>query len=115
MSFWYWAILGGCLFSYAQTSVRYSNDYEAVVDIISEEYEAGPWLIYDCKKGHWVCVLETYSKICDEKREREKANANLQTFSCASIASFANKKSCFQRQLFLTTHHHGTRFCRKDI
>ncbi len=100
--------------SFAQESGRYSNNFDVMTDIISEEYEAGPWLIYDCEKKNWVCVMEEFSKNCEEKREKEKKDPELLRHSCANVGSFPNKKSCFQRQLYLTTHHHGSRFCVKE-
>jgi hypothetical protein len=98
----------------AQQAEYYSNDFDAVTDIISDEYEAGPWLIYDCQKKNWVCVMEEFYKKCEEKRKLELNDAALVNYSCSHVGKFPNKKACFQRQLFLTTHHHGVRFCIKD-
>lgn len=89
------------------------SGYDPVTDIIADNYEAGPFLIYDCDQKHWVCVLESYYKDCQEKRHRDAEHGTFY-HSCAPIGKFPTKKSCFQRILFLTTHHHGTRFCIKD-
>lgn len=97
----------------AQTSDKVLAGYDPKTDIISEKYEAGPYLIYDCQEGHWVCVLEEYYKECETKRARDLASAGVK-HSCAPIGIFPTKKSCFQRQLFLTTHNQGNRFCIKD-
>lgn len=82
-------------------------------DIISDDYQAGAFLIYNCEKKHWVCVLENYYKECQDQRAQD--NKNRGTFhTCAPIGKFPSKKSCFQRVLYLTSHNHGDRFCLKD-
>ena len=86
------------------------NGYDPKVDIISEKYEAGQHLIYDCEAGHYVCVLESYYKECDEKRNKDLHDKKV-NLSCASIATLPNKKSCFQKQLFMVSQNHGNKFC----
>lgn len=83
-------------------------------DIISEKYDAGPYLIYDCEEHHWVCVQQSHFESCKEERKRDLAASEKLFHSCSPIGKFPTKKSCFQRQLFLTTHNHGNRFCIKD-
>lgn len=90
------------------------SGFDVKTDIIADNYEAGNALIYDCVEKHWVCVTSTYFDECREKREKAKSDQDSVTLPCAQIAHFPNKKSCFQRQLFMTTHHHGDRFCVKD-
>ncbi len=87
--------------------------FDPKVDIIADNYEAGPFLIYDCKEKHWVCVTGPYFKECEEKRLAE-AGLTGTHHSCAAVGEFPTKKSCFQRLLFMTTHQHGSRFCIKD-
>lgn len=86
------------------------NDYDPKVDIISEDYEAGPYLIYDCVQKHYVCVLESYYKECEENRVYDVALNKEQT-RCTPISQHLNKKSCFQKQLLLVSRNHGTRSC----
>ena len=81
-------------------------------DIISDEYEAGAFLIFNCEKKHWVCVLETHYKDCQDKRLEEVKKGGV-THSCAPIGQFPSKKSCFQRVLYMTSHNYGDRFCVK--
>lgn len=88
--------------------------FDPRTDIIADNYDAGPFLIYDCKEKHWVCVMEDFYKECGEKRTRDLASTEETTHSCAPVGEFPTKKSCFQRQLFMTTHNHGDRFCIKD-
>lgn len=87
--------------------------YDPVEDAIADNYEAGPFLIYDCQEKHWVCVLESYYKECGKKRLKDGTDKRTH-HSCAPIGEFPTKKSCFQRMLYMTTHNHGTRFCVKD-
>jgi hypothetical protein len=98
----------------ADDQLQVKLTYDPLVDVISEKYEAGPYLIYDCQEKHWVCVLEPYFIACEDQRKMDSSLIENAKHSCAPIGKFPNKISCFQRQLFLTTHHHGDRFCIKD-
>ncbi len=82
-------------------------------DIISDDYEAGAFLIYNCEKKHWVCVLEDYYKDCQASRLSDEKKEGVY-HSCAPIGEFPSKKSCFQRVLYLTSHNYGDRFCVKN-
>lgn len=82
-------------------------------DQISDKYEAGLHLIYDCKDGHWVCVRKEFYKECEESRAEGLAKKQVR-FNCAPIGPMASKKACYQRVLYLTTHNHGHRFCIND-
>jgi hypothetical protein len=84
--------------------------FDPKVDIIAENYEAGAYLIYDCEEGHWVCVTAAYYKECELKREQD-LQTDLVRGRCAPLGGLPTKKSCFQRQLFMTGHNHGNRFC----
>lgn len=94
----------------ADSGEKVLNDYDPKVDIISDKYEAGPFLIYDCLDKHYVCVLESYFNDCAEAREKDIHNKELK-MSCAPISKHLNKKSCFQKQLFMVSQNHGNRFC----
>jgi hypothetical protein len=93
---------------------RFIVGYDVKTDLIADNYEAGAFLIYDCVEKHWVCVLEEYSKDCHEKRLKDLESRDSPIYSCAPIGVFPNKRSCFQRMLFMITHNHGTRFCIKS-
>ena len=110
---WFFLGLLAMTFASADDGPRSLAGYDPLVDIISENYEAGSYLIYDCEEGHWTCVLESYYTDCAQKRKRDLASTK-ETHSCAPIGEFPTKKSCFQRQLFYTTHGFGQRFCMKD-
>lgn len=100
-------------FAFADNQLRVRLTYDPLIDDISDKYQAGPYLIYDCLERHWVCVLESYYSLCHEQRKKDLDLVENDLFSCAPIGKFPNKISCFQRQLFLTTHHHGDTFCIK--
>lgn len=82
--------------------------------LISEEYEEGRFLIYNCENKHWACVSRSDYNDCEKRREKDHENLESPFHSCAIFTEFPRKKSCSQRILFLTTHNHGTRFCLKD-
>lgn len=87
--------------------------YDWRVDNIAEGIEAGAWLVYDCEKKHWACLLEEYYVACEEKRAEDILNRKKE-LRCAPIGSFATKKSCFQRQLYMVGQNWGARFCIPD-
>ena len=95
--------------SLADSGEKVLNGYDPKVDIISEDYEAGPFLIYDCVQNHWTCVLESYYKECEKKRS-EDLHFKKEQMSCAPVGELPNKKSCFQKQLFLVSQNVGYRF-----
>jgi hypothetical protein len=97
----------------ADSGEKVLNGYDAAVDVIAENYEAGPFLIYDCVEKHWTCVLESYYKDCQVRREKDIHEKKLD-LSCAPIAGLNNKKSCFQKQLFMVSQNMGERFCIGD-
>jgi hypothetical protein len=96
--------------SLADSGEKVLNGYDPKVDIISEDYEAGPFLIYDCVQQHWTCVLESYYKDCEKKRVSD-LHFKKEYLRCAPVAELPNKKSCFQKQLFLVSQNFGQRFC----
>ena len=94
----------------ADDTEKVLNDYDPKVDIVSENYENGPFLIYDCIEKHYTCVLESYFNDCQKKRDEDLHFKKLE-LSCAPITQLPNKKSCFQKQLFMVSQNHGVRFC----
>lgn len=100
--------------AFAQDEGRFIEGFDVQNDIIADNYEAGNGLMYDCVEKHWVCVRNTDYEACRENRAKSRLDETTTTHPCAPIAYFPNKRSCFQRQLFMTTHHHGERFCIKD-
>jgi hypothetical protein len=104
------------VFSFNASSVEPTKipaGFDPDTDVISENYEAGKYLIYDCEAKHWACIGESDYKDCQERRRDDK-NVGSYYHSCAPLGIFPTKKSCFQRQSFLITHNHGYRFCIKD-
>ncbi len=88
--------------------------FDPKTDIISDKYEAGAFLIYDCEDKHWVCVGKTFFDECIENRKLDLETGASPLYRCAPVGEFPTKKSCFQRQLFLTSNHHGAQFCVKE-
>lgn len=79
-------------------------------DFISDKYIAGEYLIYDCQEGHWVCVMEAFSRECEKVREEDRHLGKIRA-RCAPLKQMPSKRSCFQRQLFLVGQNYGDRFC----
>ena len=98
----------------SDTQQKEISGYDPKVDVIAENYEAGAYLIYDCEEKHWTCVLESYYKACQDSRA-EDLKLNKTSVRCAPFGSYPTKKSCFQHQLFMVSHNHGTRFCVGDV
>lgn len=80
--------------------------FDPKTDIIADNYEAGAYLIYDCEEAHWTCVTKPYFEECIKEHKQD--------YSCSPFEEFPTKKSCFQRQLYLTTHHVSHSFCSKE-
>lgn len=95
--------------AWAQTE----EPFNPMEDLLSDKYEAGLHLMYDCKDGHWVCVSKSFYKECEESRAQGLAKKDVR-LNCAPIGAMASKKACYQRVLYLTTHNHGHRFCIND-
>lgn len=83
---------------------------DPIRDDISNKYQAGAYLIYDCGEGHWVCVREEDFKECRAQYEEDRQNDKGQ-YSCVPVEEFKIKKSCFQKQLYLVSNAYGGRFC----
>lgn len=92
---------------------KFSAGWDASTDVISEQYDAGSFLMYDCVAGHWVCVLEADYKECESLRSEDDETAEIK-HRCAPVGKFETKRSCFQRQLFMTSNHFGQSMCIKD-
>ena len=99
--------------AWSDSRPKFLNDYDPSTDVIAENYEAGPYLIYDCVEKHWVCVLESYYNDCVSARVEDQLLKRLD-LRCAPIAQLPNKKSCFQKQLYLTGQNVGPNFCVGD-
>lgn len=91
-----------------------STAFSQEEDEIFDPDDVGPFLIYNCEKGHWSCVSEARNEDCQKQREEDKKRKDVFRYRCASIEKQASDKACFQRQLFNVSNNLGTRFCIKD-
>jgi hypothetical protein len=89
-----------------------ADEFDPQKDIISDDYTAGRFLIYNCEELRWVCVTESLFSSCHENRRSDSSKKP--SHSCAPIGEFPTKESCFQRQLFMVSQNHGKRFCVRD-
>lgn len=91
---------------------KFLNDFDPEKDLISEEYTAGAFLIYDCKERHWVCVMASDFEACQKGWSQENKEFSDRN-KCFPVKEFPNKKSCFQEQLFLVSQNHSAQYCEK--
>jgi hypothetical protein len=113
-AFWLFILFLGSTVARADSGEKELEGFSAGADVISEDYVAGQFLIYDCKQDHWACVLKEYHDECAEKRN-DDLDMGKKHLRCAPLGRFLTKKSCFQRQLYLTGQNHGARFCLSDL
>ncbi len=104
--------LAFCLSLMASEPAKLLNDFDPLTDVISEDLEAGPYLIYDCVENRWACVREVHFNECKEKRKIHTGDLD-RRYRCSPIGSFSGKKSCFQRQAFLVSQAVGDRSCNR--
>lgn len=93
-----------------QNSTKLVRGFDPRNDVISDDYIAGPFLIYNCKKGHWACVLEEYYTSCKEERAQDERE-NRTTSGCAPVAEFDVKFRCYQEQLRLVSNVDPAKLC----
>lgn len=54
--------------------------------------------------------MESYYQECQAKRDLDN-HEKKERIRCAPIGNFPNKKSCFQRQLFMVSQNFGSKVC----
>lgn len=107
LSSWLWA---------ADTELprtKVAKDFDPRTDIISDDLQAGPYLIYDCTKKSWICVLKEHFTECENKRKEDESNQK--TYArCAPLIEYSVKFACFQEQLRLATNVDSEKLCVLD-
>ena len=64
---------------------------------ISQLYQKGAVLLYDCRSSHWVCTGELEMNRCF--REKRKAFLDKErVYPCAFIHKFKTEKECYAKQ-----------------
>ena len=87
--------------------------FDPRTDIISDDLQAGPYLIYDCTKKSWICVLKEHFIECGRKREEDEDNKK--TYArCAPLGKFEVKFACFQEQLRMVSNVDAEKLCVTD-
>ncbi len=79
---------------------------------LSEKYNQGSFLIYDCKDSHWVCVVMEQFNDCKKQRDNEKENL-LTEYSCAPLKEYSTKKDCFKAQKKLINSRDASLLCKR--
>jgi hypothetical protein len=97
------------LFAKSQEFVDiYSSDPQ-----LSDRYDRGVHLIYDCKEKHWVCTTKALSQYCEKTRKRAIENYEY-SLPCAPFKGFENEKDCNLKQLEFTHKGHIQSYCFHD-
>lgn len=61
--------------------------------VISEDYNEGTYLIYNCVDSYYVCADEGNFKSCQDKVDKENRE-NKEFYSCLPVKGFADEKKC---------------------
>jgi len=77
---------------------------------ITNRYKAGPYLIYDCTGEFYACVDQDGSENCRQKRDVSITKKEPR-LPCAPLKSFADKKSCLQKNYEVLESAAVKRFC----
>ena len=106
-------IIGIDAFAQSVTNASEAKDFSLYDSFLNNNYQRGPYLVYDCSEKHWVCTGDSEFKRC--KRIREKAiKDNKKNLPCGMIKGFKSERQCHQFQLKLTSRNDYSRFCFHD-
>ncbi len=77
---------------------------------LSEKYERGRYLVYDCEDQHWVCTGKFEYERCQESRSYSRGH-NEAHFSCAFVKIYKNEALCIEKQRDFIHLNMATVFC----
>lgn len=87
-----------------------SDDFLLQDPNLSERYQRGSYLVYDCASRHWVCTAKDEYQRCE--RERAEAKQNRQgNLVCGHFRKFDTIEQCQQKQRHMTDFNSSDRFC----
>lgn len=68
---------------------------------LSDLYQRGPFLVYDCVNKHWVCTASNEFKRCEGGRVKaiEDKKAKM---PCVPVKDFKTEASCITQQKYVT-------------
>ncbi len=77
------------------SSLFFGREVKAeIVEIISDKYIQGPYLVYDCQDQHWVCTEESQYKNCESSLNKAMDDKN-SYLPCLPIeGKFKSHKDC---------------------
>ena len=87
-----------------------SDDFLLQDPNLNERYEKGPYLVYDCLAGHWVCTAKAEFERCGQERQ-DALKDKLDNLVCADFQKFASADECIDQQVWQTHHNSNTPFC----
>ena len=87
----------------------YDNDLDIQLD---EQYEAGPFLIYQCGNKHFACVNKKSRDKCQLQRyyAQQTGDRNLQ---CANLKEFKVTKHCVHEQMKMIARPKEMILCKR--
>ena len=89
---------------------RNSDDFLLQDPNLSDRYQRGSYLVYDCKEMHWVCTAKAEFDRC--KQLRDKAlELKLNNLQCADFEKFASVDECIKHLTWQTNYQPQHRFC----
>jgi len=93
-------------------------DFAQQDSFMSDLYQKGAYLVYDCERLHWVCTGAEEFNQC-AKRRKEAMILKDENLSCAYFAPYSSRSACHKKQIEMTNRGTYPRFClhpemRKD-
>ncbi|MCK5074349.1 MAG: hypothetical protein KAQ98_13045 [Bacteriovoracaceae bacterium] len=87
------------------------DEHEFVKSVrISDKYDAGNYLIYDCIGRHFACVNGKSFRWCKLARKKSKI-LDRAVFACAPLKKFESLKECSKKQYELIHSMPSKIFC----
>lgn len=106
----YVLIITLCALSAFSLFAQDSADFDETRYQISDKYQSGNHLIYDCDDMHWVCVIKEDFDNC-YSRTAKALRTGRHRLDCVSESEYESPKDCHKRQLELVKESFYPRFC----
>ena len=77
---------------------------------INDDYKSGANLIYDCRRGFYVCVDDVSYELCKTRREKDK-DKKKDVYACAHLKKFSTHEDCGKKNYEIIELFASKRFC----
>ncbi|EQC50589.1 hypothetical protein [Bacteriovorax sp. DB6_IX] len=81
---------------------------------LTQEFNRGEYLVYDCRTKHFICVNRAGQKLCLEMLENSKEVGSQERY-CLPIRKFKDQLTCFRKQYEVSQKTSMEKFCRYSI